>query len=197
MNQEFKDIVSEIRYKYGLNQTEIGTRLGMSKSRIADMIAGRVAFSDNVRAMVQKEFNLGYEQSSQDENVIPLVPVLAQAGHLVEFSDAIRDYDCEKIITPLKGAEIAVPIYGESMAPEFPSGSIVFVKRIDDSAFIEWGKCYIVDTVNGTIIKYLAPGETGKVKCISANPDPMYAPFEVKQTDILGIYKVLMCMAMK
>lgn len=131
-------------------------------------------------------------------NPVPLIPVLAQAGHLVDFSDAISEYDCERIISPVKGVELAVPIYGESMAPEFPNGSIVFVKRIDESAFIEWGKTYILDTVNGTVIKYLTPGhEDGFIKCVSANPAPIYAPFEVSTRDILGVYKVVMCMSMK
>lgn len=83
------------------------------------------------------------------------------------------------------------------MAPEFPSGSIVFVKKIDELAFIEWGKVYILDTTNGVVIKYLAPGETDSIKCIPANPAPMFAPFFVKKKDILGVFKVLACLALK
>ena len=198
MNQEFKDTINKIRYRSGLNQAQIAERVGVKKSYISDVLGGRAPYSDSLRKKINNAFpEFELRSDGSDKIDIPLLPVLAHAGHLVDFSEAVMDYDCEKITTPLKGAEIAVPIYGESMTPEFPSGSIVFVKRIDESAFIEWGKCYILDTVNGSIIKYLAPGEGGNVRCISANPDPMYAPFEVKKTDILGIYKVLMCMSMK
>lgn len=132
-----------------------------------------------------------------EEDGIPLIPILAQGGHLSDFSQAVYEYDCERIVTPVAGAEFAIPIYGESMTPEYPSGSIVFVKRIDETAFIEWGKAYLVDTVNGTVIKYLAPGEDGKVRCISSNPAPMYAPFDVAMKDILGVYKIILCLSMK
>ena len=131
-------------------------------------------------------------------NPVPLIPVFAQAGHLSDFASAINEYDCDKVLSPVKNVDLAVPIYGESMYPDFPNGSIVFVKRIDENAFIEWGKAYILDTVNGPVIKYLAPSERdGFIKCISANHDPRYAPFEVSASDIRAIFKVVMCMSMK
>lgn len=131
------------------------------------------------------------------EKYVPLIPVTAQAGHLGDFSLSVSDYDCEKIISPVKDAELAVPIRGESMAPEFPSGSIVYVKKINEKAFIEWGKAYVLDTSNGAVVKYLAPGEEGKVRCISANKDPMYAPFEIPLSEIFGIYRIVNLLCMK
>lgn len=34
------------------------------------------------------------------------------------------------------------------MAPEYPSGSRILIKRIDEKAFIEWGRVYVLDTMN-------------------------------------------------
>ena len=131
------------------------------------------------------------------EKVVPLVPVTAQAGRLGDFTRAVTEYDCDKILSPVKDAELAIPISGESMYPEFPSGSIVFLKKINEKAFIEWGKPYVLDTVNGTVVKYLAPGGDGSVKCISANPDPMYAPFEVPLAEVFGVYRIVNLLCMK
>ena len=129
---------------------------------------------------------------------VPLVPITAQAGRLGNFTSSVSEYECEKIISPIKDAELAVPIIGESMSPELPSGAIVFVKKINERAFIEWGKPYVLDTINGPIIKFLAPGSNeSSVKCISANKDPMYAPFEVQYSDIYGIYRVINMMCNK
>ena len=152
------------------------------------------------RGSLMNENNIvdSYCAEETDVKNVPLLPILAQAGHLVDFADAISEYDCERIITPVKGADLAVTIYGESMYPDFPNGSIVFVKRIDESAFIEWGKAYIVDTINGSVIKYLAPSDRdGYIKCISANHDPRYAPFEISTESIRAVFKVVMCMSMK
>ena len=197
MNQEFKRIIEEIRFRTGLNQTEIAGRLGVSKSRLSDIASGRVAFSDNMRSKIREEFGGEFGGCEQSSGGVPLLPVLAHAGSLADFSAAVGEHECERIVSPVRGAELAVPVHGDSMAPEFPGGSIVFVKRIDESAFIEWGKAHILDTVNGAVLKYLTPGEDGKVRCVSANPDPIYAPFEVSREDILGVYKVVMCMSMK
>ena len=62
---------------------------------------------------------------------------------------------------------------------------------------LQWGQAFILDTKEGPLLKYLAPGtDEEHIKCISANHDPKYAPFEVSKDDILGIYRVVMCMKM-
>jgi hypothetical protein len=48
------------------------------------------------------------------------------------------------------------------------------------------------------MIKILVPsGKEGYVKCISINPDPKYASFEVALGDINGVYRVMLCMSIK
>ena len=84
------------------------------------------------------------------------------------------------------------------MAPEYPAGSQIFIKRINERAFIEWGKAYVLDTCNGTVVKILVPSDQpGFVRCVSINPDPIYAPFDVSWADINGVYRVLLCMSVK
>lgn len=122
---------------------------------------------------------------------IPLLPVSAHAGHLNNFSHSVSEYECDRIVSPIKDAELAIPIQGESMYPELPSGAIVFIKRINERAFIEWGKPYVLDTSNGVVVKYLSPGSEGNFKCISANPNPMYAPFEIPKDEVYGVYRIV------
>ena len=195
----------------GISMQEMGEQLGVSPQAISFILkrgfTGKTAlkwertfgfnreFLQTGQGQLMKEVE---ERPSYSDNSVPLIPVFAQAGHLVDFADSVTEYECERIISPVAGAEVAIPVYGESMYPEFPDGSIVFVKRINERSFIEWGKTYVVDTVNGSIIKYLAPSDKdGYIRCISANPDPRYAPFDVPCEDIKAIFKVVMCMAMK
>lgn len=144
------------------------------------------------------------EMENEDNNdqdtaaMVSLLPIAAQGGSLGEFSTAIMKSECERIISPIKGADLAITVFGDSMAPEYPNGSKIFIKKINERAFIEWGKAYVLDTCNGTVVKTLVPSDKeGYVRCISINPDPIFAPFDVAWVDIQGVYRVLLCMAVK
>lgn len=130
---------------------------------------------------------------------VPLVPLSAMAGKLTGFSlDGVTKQDCEFITSPIKGADFAVPVTGDSMAPEYPSGSRVLVQEINPNSFIEWGKVYVLDTCNGIVIKQLRKSnKDGYVSCFSINDNSIYAPFDISLADIHGIYRVLLCLALK
>lgn len=129
---------------------------------------------------------------------VPVLPLAAQAGKLSDYSVGITRSDCEYAVSPIAGADMIIPVLGESMAPEYGNGSRVIVKKIDDKAFIEWGKVYVLDTVNGIVMKEIHKGETtDELVCHSLNPDPKYAEFSIQRSDILGMYRVLMCMTLK
>ena len=130
--------------------------------------------------------------------LVPLLPIAAQGGNLNDFVVSVKESDCEKVVSPIRGADFAIPISGDSMAPEYPNGSQIFIKRINEKAFIEWGKAYVLDTCNGVVVKILVPSQKdGYVRCVSINTDPIFAPFEVAWEDIHGVYRVLLCMSVK
>lgn len=106
------------------------------------------------------------------------------------------EYDCEKVLSPIKGVDYAMTVSGDSMSPEYPSGCQILIKKINERAFIDWGKVFVLDTVNGTIIKKLMPtSDPDKVLCVSINPN--YPSFEVCLEHVTGVYRVLMCMSLK
>ena len=129
---------------------------------------------------------------------VRLLPLYAQGGSLNDFTVTVKDSDCEKVLSPVRGADFAIQVHGDSMSPEYPSGSLILIKKIDEAAFIEWGKSYVLDTVNGSVVKTIVPSDKeGCIRCVSINPDPRYAPFDVPLSSVFGIYRVLMCMSMK
>ena len=128
-----------------------------------------------------------------------LLPQSAIGGSLSGFAtDGVLLQNCEKVISPIKGVDFAISVYGESMAPEYPSGSRVLIKKINPDIFIDWGKVYVLDTSNGVIIKevIVSPKE-GCIRCHSINPDPKYADFDVPMDEVYGMYRVLMCLSAK
>lgn len=203
----------------GLNDNKVTVQAGLAigtigKSRkqyrdLSDKVIDKIlnTYPEINRVwLITGEGDMLNEVKSQqtDINIIPLLPVSAQGGSLNDFVLSVKNEDCEKIISPIRGADFAITVSGESMAPEYPSGSKVLIKKIDEKAFIEWGRCYVLDTCNGTVIKKLAaPVENdpkfGKdyVTCISVNPNPLYSPFRVPLCDIYGIYRVMMSLSEK
>ena len=198
MNTEFKSLIGDIKYKYALTQAQIAERLGITRPYISEIINGRAPFSDALREKIEETFPLDkmLEEKSNEPNTVPMLPIFAQAGSLTGWSEGIEEAKCERVISPVKDIDMAVHIYGESMYPDIPNGSVVYVRRVS-GRIIDWGRAYILDTVDGPVLKYLTPGaDEDHVRCLSANHDPKFAPFEVMKEDILGMYKVVMCMKM-
>lgn len=136
------------------------------------------------------------EAPARKPQEVYLLPVSAQAGSLNDFIASVKKEECEKIISPIYDVDLAITVSGDSMAPEYPNGSIIFIKRINERVFINWGNVYLLDTCNGIIVKKVFPTEEAAVlQCVSINSN--YPPFTVNMADIYGIYRVLLCMSVK
>ena len=137
-------------------------------------------------------------ESGEAVYTVPLLPVSAQGGSFNDFVSSVKEVDCEKIVSPVKAVDLAITVSGDSMAPEYPSGCKILIKRINEKAFIEWGKVYVLDTCNGTVIKEIHRGKSEEeIECYSINPDPKFQPFSVRFSDIFGMYRVILCMSLK
>ena len=137
-------------------------------------------------------------ESGEAVYTVPLLPVSAQGGSFNDFVSSVKEVDCEKIVSPVKSVDLAITVSGDSMAPEYPSGCKILIKRINEKAFIEWGKVYVLDTCNGTVIKEVHRGKSEEeIECYSINPDPKFQPFSVRFSDIFGMYRVILCMSLK
>ena len=100
------------------------------------------------------------------------------------------------MISPIRGADYAIKVCGDSMTPEIPNGSQILIKKIYEDEFVEWGKVFCLDTRNGAVIKRVYPTDNPEVvECRSINPD--YPPFKVNVRNIKGWYRVLMVLSMK
>lgn len=127
---------------------------------------------------------------------LTVIPVEAMAGTLGDFAASVKAYDCEKMISPVKGADYAMKVCGESMSPEYPNGCMIIIKKVNENAFIEWGKVYVLDTENGAVVKKIMRTESDdEVECVSLNPE--FPPFRVKTAYVRGWYRVLMVLSLK
>lgn len=181
------------------NKKDLAQKLGISYAYICNSFGVDKRFPTPKMLRMVEELAEGKEKNTSvftTVQQIPLLPIEARGGTLNEYSEGVMSYQCEKITTPIKGADFCIQVTGDSMAPDYPSGCHVFIKKVDSSIFIEWGKVYVLDTANGIVIKEVHPTNDDEViQCVSINPK--YSPYHIRKEYIYGWYSVLMTMALK
>lgn len=193
----------------GIGQLRFENNVGLSRGFV-NAVGDTIRESSLAKiTAVYPELNINWLKTGEGQMLIgqelqkteavyyaPQLPVSAMAGTLTGFTDSIREWDLENVVVPIKGVDLVIPLSGDSMKPDYPEGCLLLTKRINEKAFIEWGKVFVLDTCNGIVIKQIYPSEEeNKVKCVSINT--IYPPFDVNKEDIIGWYIVLMIMARK
>lgn len=122
---------------------------------------------------------------------IPLIPIDAMAGALMENSQAVMEYECEHYVIPMfKGAEFLIPVKGDSMQPKYYSGDIVACKRLPLNTFFQWNRTYVIDSEQGVLIKRVKKGEDDNhIILVSDNPE--YDPFTLEKSGIYSLALVI------
>ena len=171
-----------------INPTTLSGAMNSRPEYLTDKIIGRVV-------MFAASNNLEGDAPEEGPSTVLVIPYGARGGTIGDFVDGVHDYDCEKITSPIKGADYAMEVTGDSMSPEYPSGSRVLIKKVNP-IFIEWNEVYVLDTPNGAVIKRIRKTEDdGLVECVSINP--AYQSYTIPRDFVRGWYRVLMVMALK
>lgn len=135
----------------------------------------------------------------QKEDIIyttlPLIPIEAIAGVPAGDFQGVRFSDCEQYRIPdfeAKGAEFLIRVSGSSMYPKYSNGDILACKKIDQILFIQWGKVYVVDSSQGSLVKRLFEDKENKdnLICVSDNKEN-YPPFSIPKSDIRSLSIVI------
>ena len=193
LNKAFRTLQSQGKVR---TQGDFARLLGISQNSISAAKNGDERYlTDNLVERIQAIM----EQSSpvtDTTETVPVLPTEAMAGTLGDFALAVQDYECERMVSPVKGADFAIKIQGDSMSPEYPSGSVCLIKKVNEKAFIEWGKVYVLDTENGAVIKQIRRTDRENVvECVSLNP--AFQPFTIDCSYIKGWYRILMLISLK
>lgn len=118
---------------------------------------------------------------------IPLIPLSAMAGAFTGES-SVMEHECERYVIPaFKGADFLIQIKGDSMQPTYRSGDLVACQRVPlDDLFFQWNKIYVLDTVQGPLIKRIMPGsDADHITIVSDNAS--YPPFELVKSQFNGV----------
>ena len=121
---------------------------------------------------------------------IPLIPIEAMAG-FGEGETNIMEYDCERYDVPLfKGADFLISVKGSSMYPKYSSGDVVACKKLPVDTFFQWNKVYVLDTVQGALIKRIKRGCDDEHLLIVSEND-RYEPFELHRSEVHSVALVI------
>lgn len=122
--------------------------------------------------------------SGQDETLTMLKPIA-----MLEIGGMLRDSEC------------ALCVYGDSMAPNYPEGSIIGMRRVKNN-FIEPGEVYVIETADGLYLKRLYYNDVRTAyRCSSDNTiayengtmrgELRYQVFNIPITEVRRLYRVI------
>lgn len=210
MKESLINRLNEIMAHYGLTQTQFADRISVKQPNLSAILKGERACGIGIINKILLSFDISKDwlltgkgemlrsESEPDEialaavHTVPLVPVEVFAGPIQRYIvDGVREKDCRKVVTPVSGAELAIPVSGDSMSPDIPDGSTLFLARINDAAFIPWGNVMVLDTENGAVVKRIYPSKNSRDAVEARSINPEYPPFDVPKESIRGIYRVL------
>ena len=133
-----------------------------------------------------KEPKRNSDAETDTSNALPLIPFEAVAGH---GSPVYEDERVESYysVSEFKDCDFIVRVKGDSMSPKFTGGDLLACRKVVDTCFFQWGRCYVIYTRSqGCMVKRIQPSEKdGWIKCVSENTK--YAPFDVPLEDIVSV----------
>ena len=97
-----------------------------------------------------------------------------------------------------RDATAAIRHYGDSMV-EYPSGSILALKRVVDNRLLVWGRNYVIETTEYRITKQLQDGGDKYLIGYSSNKDTypdgrqIHAPIYIPKDSVRSIDQVIGC----
>ena len=155
---------------------------------------GKMLKADNTSDSLINEPTLGYNDSKDSDVSIPLIPIDAMAGFGNGHTTQIMEYDTERYVIPEfseLNVEFLIRMKGSSMIPKYNSGDLLGCRRLPMDTFFQWNKVYVIDTVQGALVKRVHKSEKpGHIICVSDNAN--YPPFELNfDTDVNAIAIVL------
>ncbi len=186
--------VAEFEKKAGLSNGSVSkTNNNMRKSTINSI---SLSFPNlNIDWLINGEGemlrpDIAMQSSDSESDYIPLLPIEAMAGTLQGFSEGVELANCRKIKSPVKGADWAIQISGDSMEPDYRNGSYLYIRKMR-GAFIPWGHTLVVDTYDGVVVKNIFPVDGTKDYIEARSINPKYPTFQIETSSILGFYRVL------
>ena len=180
-----------------IKQTDLADMTGFSQSNISEMLNGKrnvVPLAEKVaelfdldkKLLLGEEYTLGLGESAPKEETRPRIEAVASAGTLTE---AIEEYsEPVRVVAQMPRYDFTIVVRGDSMVPEFRSGDEIACLKVNEKAFVQWGKPHVLFTSQGIVVKRLYEGDNG-FRCVSDNEQ--YPEFFVPGDEVYSVNLVV------
>lgn len=137
-------------------------------------------------------------QHKSNELSQPILDIRVCAGNGIGLEDDENKIIEYVSIPTFKGCT-GITVYGDSMAPKYKSGDIIFVRPIFNISDIDFGHSYLIVTESDRLLKIIYQSQLGDeyFRLSSFNPevnlrgDRLYPDRDIRLSNIKHIYKVI------
>ena len=194
--------IKQLIFEKSISLTTFGKKVGISPSNLSKKVRGKQPWTLADIRKVCDTFDVPYEWlefgegdygRKEDEeatrSIKPRLPITAAAGPIQEYVHGVRMSECsfQPVVKSFPEYDFTIIVQGNSMEPKFEGGDEIACKKV--SSMVEWGKTYLVEAREGTVLKRLYD-EGNEIRCVSYNHEE-YPDFLISKSDIFGIYKVV------
>lgn len=197
----------EARYilkQNNVNLAWLAEQIGISPQSFQSRLSAaefKIPYQLEINNILEKRvFDVDFAASvSETKGRIPVIDMRVSAGFGVALLDGNENRINEYVTMDGLNGCVGIYVYGESMAPEYRAGDIVFVRLILDPADIDYGRPYVVITQNERVLKcvYQSKHNADNLRLTSLNEetnrqgDRLYPDREIAKDTVLYIYKVV------
>jgi phage repressor protein C with HTH and peptisase S24 domain len=201
---DFIDALSQLLETKQLTKMALHKKLGVSRQTLDNYLDRITSPTDAEIKEMSKKLDISTLVKSYPEQVkmIPFYDAVAVGGTSVQAEQDPITKPMEMINpgTWFKTAQGSLRVYGHSMFPKYPSGSIIAFKNGADHAhkIIHYGEDYVIELDDLRIIKRVQKSK--EKDCIQVNSyntmkddtgAQVFAPYDIPLAAIRRMYRVL------
>jgi phage repressor protein C with HTH and peptisase S24 domain len=217
-NMSFRDKIDKILETNSLNinsvnglEKHVNASTGAIKKyydKDEDPGQGTIKKIKNALAISDEDWNTGIfskqkmAKSKSNSSLIPLYDAVAVGGNAM-LADQAPVSEPAEYIDPgswLRAATGSLRVYGNSMFPKYPAGSIIAFKE-SKSGVIIWGEDYVIELEDRRIVKRIDKSKIeGHIKAVSYNTNNekyTYDPVDIPVQAVKRLYMVLGCVTLE
>ena len=205
---KFSSRLKEVRSEKGFTQAEIADKLGVTRQTIINWEKGITHPNRDEMMQIGEIFDIDFTKfhvertMSKLSDSIPFYDAYAVGGAaMLADQSAISVTEPTDMINPgtwFRTAQGALRVYGHSMFPKYPSGSIIAFKNGTDLNLIHYGEDYVIELEDRRIVKRVQKSKTPE--CIQVNSynsmkddsgTQVYASYDIPIRAIKRMFMVL------
>lgn len=198
----FADRLKELMYYYRLNKNSLSVKLGFTANTSITRLANHPDRypSFEILSLILKSFpEISAKWLILGEGKMLIQDEVIDRGEWIQYFKKMRGIAPFAINTEdptdliriygFSDCELAVDVFGDSMAPRIVSGDIVICKQVKAGEAIAYGEAYLICANSEPAVRYIkgAPSE-GVLKLGAENP--RFEDYEMKRDEIIALFRV-------